>query len=249
MTTKILAISPLNPLNDGASLPPLGLVTVASYIPNNYDIRLIDESREKINYDADLALISANSITIRRAYELCKEFSRRDVPVILGGIHASLMPEEAQKYATSIVVGNGEGVWNGIINDFEKGRLKKVYKPEFFDLTKSKIPKRSLLKNRYFFDSLETSRGCPFNCEFCSVTQLNGAAYRCKPLELVRKELDTIKKKNVFLVDDNILGAGKKAEERAINLLRLLKEYNVNWFGQTSINIAENPKIDRKSVV
>lgn len=240
---KILLISPKNPLSDRTSLPPLGLLTLASHIPSDYEVEFIDENKQKIVFDADIVFISANSLTIRNAYQLCEEFKRRNIPVILGGIHASLMPNEAKKYATSVVIGNGEGILKEIILDFEKGKLKKVYDPGFFDLSKSKIPRRDLLKKKYILDSLETSRGCPFDCEFCSVTQVNGAAYRYKPLEFVRKELDSIKKKNIFLVDDNFLGAGKKAEKRAYDLLQLLKEYNISWLGQTSLNIGKKPRL------
>ena len=240
---KISLIHPLNPFNKRNIVAPLGLITNAGYIPDDYDVRLIDETAAKIDYNTDLAVISANTITARRAYEICKEFKKREIPAVLGGIHPSLIPEEAIKYAASVVIGNGENVWKELLNDFEDNQLKKIYNPELFDLTKARIPKRSLLKNRYFIDTLETSRGCPFNCEFCSVTQFNGSTYRYKPFEIIKKELESIKKRNIFLVDDNFLGAGKKAEERAFKLLKLLKEYDISWVGQASINIADKPEL------
>jgi len=239
---KILLIAPKNPVISSSSLPPLGLITVASHIPNKYSVRLIDETKEPIRYDCDIVLISANSITIKRAYQLCMQFKEKKIPVVLGGIHSSLLPEEASKYATSVIVGNGEGIIAQVLEDIEKGKPQKIYRPNYFDLSKSKKPRRDLLKY-YPVGSLETSRGCPLNCEFCSVTEVNGAMYRYKPIEVVRDELDSIKKKNIFLVDDNMLGVGEKAEKRAIELLKLFKEYNINWFGQVSINIADKPKV------
>lgn len=245
MPKRILLINPSNPTFKSGFFSPLGLVTAASHIPEKYEVRLIDEDFEKIDYDCDLAAITSNSLTIRRAFEISNEFMSRGIPVILGGIHSSLIPEESAKHATSVVIGNGETAWDELLKDFEKGRLKKFYRAELLDMSKSKVPNRDLLRNSYTFDSIETSRGCPFNCEFCAVTQLHGAKYRYKPLSLVRKELDSIKKKHIFVVDDNFLGIGPQAEKRTVQLLKLLKEYDLSWFGQTSINIAEKPDILR----
>jgi len=136
-------------------------------------------------------------------------------------------------------------VWEELLEDFERGKLKRLYRPETFDLTQSAAPRRDLLKGRYFVDSLQTSRGCPFDCDFCSVTRLYGGEYRYKPLDRIRKELESLRTKNVLLVDDNILGVGKKAEQRALRLFEVLGEYGLHWIAQTSINIADNSDILR----
>lgn len=243
---KVLLISPKNPFGGGSIIPPLGLATNASYIPDRYDVMIVDENVERANYSgADLVAVTTNTITARRAYRLCEEFREKGVPIVLGGIHPSVMPEEAGRYADAVVVGNGENVWEELLEDFERGRLKKVYRPGTFDLTQSAVPRRDLLKGRYFVDSLQTSRGCPFDCEFCSVTRLYGGEYKYKPLDRIRKELESLRTKNILLVDDNILGVGKKAERRALRLFELLGECGLHWIGQTSINIADNSEVLR----
>ncbi len=242
----MLLISPKDPLGGGSIIPPLGLATNASYIPDRYDVMIVDENVERANYSgADLVAVTTNTITARRAYRLCEEFREKGVPIVLGGIHPSVMPEEAGRYADAVVVGNGENVWEELLEDFERGRLKKVYRPGTFDLTQSAVPRRDLLKGRYFVDSLQTSRGCPFDCEFCSVTRLYGGEYKYKPLDRIRKELESLRTRNVLLVDDNILGVGKKAERRALRLFELLGECGLHWIGQTSINIADNSEVLR----
>ena len=242
----MLLINPKNPLGGGRIIPPLGLATNASYIPDKYDVMIVDENIKQANYSgADLVAVTTNTITARRTYRLCEEFREKGVPIVLGGIHPSVMPEEAGRYGDVVVVGNGENVWEELLEDFEMGRLKKVYRPGTFDLTQSAVPRRDLLKGRYFVDSLQTSRGCPFDCEFCSVTRLYGGEYKYKPLDRIRKELETLRTRNVLLVDDNILGVGKKAERRALRLFELLGEYGLHWIGQTSINIADNSEVLR----
>jgi len=233
-------------MGGGSIVPPLGLATNASYIPERYDVTIVDENvKQAIHSDTDLAAVTANTITARRAYRLCDEFRAKGVPTVLGGIHPSAMPEEASRYADAVVAGNGENVWDELLEDFERGRLKKVYRPETFDLAQSEVPRRDLFKSRYFFDSLQTSRGCPFDCEFCSVTRFYGGEYKYKPFEIIRKELESLRTKNVLLVDDNILGVGEKAEQRAVKLFELLGEYGLHWIGQASINIADNCELLR----
>ena len=249
MNKSILLINPAFSERDIKSpigaIPPLGLITNASYIPKNYDIQLVDETIQRLKFDKlnpDLVAISVSSMTARHSYEISKKFTDKGIPVVLGGIHPSLVPDEAKNHASSIVIGNGENVWNDLLRDFENNNLKKVYTPGLFNLAESRIPRRDLLK-KYLVDSIETVRGCPFNCNFCSVTKFQGSQYRFKPLNIVEKDLNSIKSKRLILVDDNFLGASKVAEERAINLLKLLKNYNLNWAGQTSINVADNPEV------
>jgi len=242
----VLLISPKDPFGGRSVIPPLGLATNASYIPDKYDVMIVDENIKQVNYSgADLVGVTANTITARRAYRLCEEFREKGVPIVLGGIHPSVMPEEAGSYADAVVVGNGENVWKELLRDFERGKLKQIYRPGTFDLAKSMVPRRDLLKGRYFVDSLQTSRGCPFDCEFCSVTRLYGGEYQYKPFDTIRKELESLRTRKVFLVDDNILGIGKEAERRALRLFELLGEYDLHWIGQTSINIADHPEVLR----
>lgn len=240
---KVLLIHPANPVHEKSPLPPLGLITVASHIPPEYEIQLVDEAFDTIDFDeADLVLLSSNSATVARAYEIARIFKEKNIPSVLGGIHASLMPEEAAQYVDSIAIGNGENIIKEILSDFENKSLKKVYRPPLFDLAESLPPRRDLLGEHYSFDLLETTRGCPFDCDFCSVTVMNGKKYRYKSLEAVAKDLDTLPRKQILITDDNVFGSGPKAYKRSLELMQLIKNYHKKWAAQTSINIADHPE-------
>lgn len=244
---KFLLVSPLNPLGEGSSFPPLGLATIASYIPENYSVTIIDEGEDGLtvpeNVQADIVGISVNTLTAHRAYEISEKFMNLGVPTILGGIHPTVMPQEAANYATSVVIGNGEPVMGEIIHDFERGILKKFYTPPLFDLSLSITPRRDLFSGKYFTGNLQTSRGCPFSCKFCSVHKVHGREYRSKPFSVIETDLVFFDKSIALIVDDNFFGIGPKAEKRTEELLRILKEHKISWIGQTSINIANNDRI------
>ncbi len=228
-------------------MPPLGLGYVAALTPGDWDVKIVDEYIEKINLDKkpDLVGITAYSVNAPRAYQLSEEFRKRNIPTILGGIHVSMVPDEAANYADAVVVGEAEPVWGSVINDFERGKLKKEYVAERQPLVNLPIPRRDLFSPKYEMDVIQTTRGCPFNCEFCSVTAFNGAEYRRRPTEEVLDELGTIKKKIIYFVDDNILGFDKNSEEMAIELFKGMIERKLNkiWVTQTSINIADRPEV------
>lgn len=225
--------------------PPLNLGIVASYTPENYDIKIIDENFERIDFDSevDLVAITSDTLVVLRTYEIAVEFMIRGVPVIIGGIHASFMPEEAKQFCTSVVIGEAEAVWPRLLKDFEKGKLKPFYKSKLMDLRNLKKPRRDLYPEDYLFETVQTSRGCPFNCDFCSVTAFNGGKYRYRDIDEVMEEVSEIRSKNLFIIDDNILGVGKKAERRTMALLKKLKSYDKRWLTQASVNIYENDRV------
>jgi len=243
---SLLLIAPKENLNvDKNSMPHLSLGLLAAYTPSNYRIRILDENFDKINFDepVDLIAITANSKTILRAYEIAIEFMIKKVTVIIGGIHASFIPKEAKQFCSSVVIGEAESVWPQVLNDFEHGKLKPFYKSELIDISELKSARRDLYPKGYFFETVQTSRGCPFSCEFCSVTAFNGLRYRYRNIDNVIKEISEIKNKNIVIVDDNILGVGAKAEQRTLNLIKRLAPLNKRWATQASINIAENDKV------
>jgi radical SAM superfamily enzyme YgiQ (UPF0313 family) len=161
-------------------------------------------------------LVGLTAVTgsVNRAYEIASIYRKKGMPTVLGGIHASTPPEEALKYIDTVVIGEAESVWPRVIEDFEAGRLQKVYRGEWLDLKKSPKPRRELFNSNYLVGSIQTTRGCPFDCEFCSVSVFNGKRYRRRPVEEVLDELETIPQKFLFFVDDNLVGYGKKDEER-----------------------------------
>jgi len=181
-----------------------------------------------------------------RAYELAAHFRKRGIPVVMGGIHASYMPDEALRYVDTVVVGEAETTWPQLLEDFAQGRMQKMYKvceqPEIENLLP---PRRDLLRGKYFVETVQTGRGCPINCNFCSVTAFNGPRYRLRNIDSVIEEIKSIKSKRIFIVDDNIVGSGNKYIKRAKELFTRLKECDKEWGAQTCLNIVEHDDLLR----
>jgi radical SAM superfamily enzyme YgiQ (UPF0313 family) len=244
---RILLVNPLAPGFEQRLFPPLALAVLAGALPDGYEARIVDEHVQPVDFEADLAAISATTYSIRRAYQLCGEFRKRGIPVVLGGNHPTILPGEASRHTDSVVVGDGETVLPRLLEDFERRRLKRIYTSGRYAFDRHLLPRRDLLGASYRFDSLETVRGCPLRCDFCSVTRFHGATYRYKPLRLIDAELAGVRKKTIFVVDDNIIGLGRAAERRAMELFDLLRSHRVRWMGQASINIADSDELLRKA--
>ncbi|MGB9721446.1 MAG: B12-binding domain-containing radical SAM protein [bacterium] len=225
-------------------LPPFSLAAVASATPDHVNLKILDEAIEPIdyNYPADLVGISILTRFAPHAYEIADQFRSRGVKVVLGGLHPSALPEEAIQHADSVVIGEAEGIWGMLISDFEKKNLKKFYKNnDFPDLGMIRNPRRDLFKKpRYLFTSMvQTTRGCPFDCNFCSVTKFFGGKFRTRPVECVIKEIRSLKSKFVGFSDDNIFGNRIYARK----LFNALKYEGIIWMAQSSINIADDPEL------
>jgi len=170
--------------------PPLGLGIIAALTPPAYEVLIIDENFEQIEYiEADLVGITVFTSAAVRAYELAGIYQQQGIPVVLGGIHVSMMPDEALQYADTVVIGESENLWPQLIVDFEAGRMKDRYSGSFAELSETAVPRRELFHPGYNFASIQTSRGCPMNCSFCSVTPFNGKKYRQRPVNEVLDEL------------------------------------------------------------
>lgn len=230
-------------------MPPLGLLRLASLTPKNVDIEFTDENYKEINYEnTDLAAISSLTHTVNRAYMIADEFRRKNVKVILGGVHVSLMYEEAIKHADSVVIGEADLIWPQIIKDFKNKSLKKFYwckTPDPLDVLEIR---KDLLDSypRGKQNLIQTTRGCPFNCDFCSVSKFNGTKPRHYPLGEVINQIENYKKESkglmkpmIIFYDDNIAANVKYAER----LFEALKEFDVYWTSQSSITIAQNEKL------
>lgn len=231
--------------------PILGLTLLASFFPKTYDVKIINEVIEEVDFDTDVDLVGITGLTcvIQRAYSIADQFRRKGVKVILGGVHPSLLPDEAKEHADSVFIGEAEGMFDKLIEDLESGSLKPFYKNrEWSDLRGMSLPKRDLLNKRHhpFFKVIETTRGCPNRCEFCSVPTINGKRYRARPLEEVDHELSTIIKKKgeyLFLADDNVTAK----EDYAFGLFEIFKRYGVKWMAFTTLKIAMNEMLLKKA--
>jgi radical SAM superfamily enzyme YgiQ (UPF0313 family) len=249
---KLLLINPVNPNRAGLSgslssrYPPLGLGILAALTPDSWEVALIDENFEPFKYqEADLVGLTAFTASAPRAYEIAGIYREQGIPTVMGGIHASMLPEEALHYVDTVVIGEAESLWPEVINDFAHGGMQHIYQGKWLDLEGMVQPRRDLFHPDYVFGTLQTSRGCPMDCEFCSVSTFNGRRYRQRPVEEVLDELETIQQKRVFFVDDNIIGYGKEAEKRAIALFKGIIERGIkkDWWCQASINFADNKEV------
>lgn len=231
-------------IGKGFLYPPMGLMTVAAMTPPEHTVSITDENISEIDYDtdADLVGISAMTASAPRAYEIAKRFRENGKKVVLGGIHPSLMPEEASEYADAVAIGEAEGTWPRIISDLQNGGLERLYKSDTYpEGSTIPLPRYDLLApNTYWVKSMvQTTRGCPFNCNFCSVTRFFGGTFRVRPIRDVIEQIRLLKSKFVGFVDDNIIGNMKYAGE----LLKALIKEKIYWAGQASVNVARNLKL------
>ncbi|MFV1966653.1 MAG: radical SAM protein [Pirellulaceae bacterium] len=253
MTVRKLAlINPVNRLRTGFTVnrssrfPPLGLGMVASFTPATWEVELVDENFEPFTYrDADLVGITAFTSSANRAYEIAARYKEQGVPVVMGGIHASMCPEEALRFVDAVVIGEVKSVWTKVLGDVVSGRLQAVYRGDWQSLIDLKQVRRDIYHDQYMFASMQTSRGCPLDCDFCSVTEFNGRRYRRRPPAQVLDELETIPQELIFFVDDNIIGYGPQDREQALAMFKGMVERGVNkhWFCQASVNIADDQEI------
>ncbi|EMS80828.1 B12-binding domain-containing radical SAM protein [Desulfotignum phosphitoxidans] len=235
----------------------LSLITIAALTPPDIDISYIDEDFEEIDFDIqyDMVGISAMTQQVIRSYEIAKEFRKRGTYVVMGGIHASFLPNEALEWVDTVIMGEGEDLWPQFLEDFKNNKEKKIYKqPEgtFVDLTKSPTPRYDLLTRKDYFKNnkifynmipIQVSRGCPHNCEFCLVTKCYGSKFRKKTIEQIIREIKKIKEyfpgKVILFADDNLF-IDKKFSKK---LLKTIKDLNIRWWAQTDISIGEDEEL------
>jgi len=222
----------------------LAIPTLISLTPTGHQIKVFDENIEEIDYDwgADIVGISVRTMSANRAYEISEQFRERGVMTVLGGIHPSMCIEEALQYCDSVVVGEAEFVWPILLEDAQRGELKRTYKGEnLSDPAKAPVPCwQAFSRSKYFVDIIQTTKGCPFHCEFCSVHAFDGTRIRTKTVDQVIEEIRHLqsvhtrfKNKSMFFADDNIIANKHFAQ----SLFRALKPYNLNWSCQASINV------------
>jgi len=242
-----------------ASLPSLGLLTLAGMTPKQHQIQYIEapdletgvtflSTIVEENVTPDLVAISSYSAQIDEGYELAQSFRAEGIPVVMGGPHVTALPHEAQKYCTSVILGEGEPVWHDVLHDAENGRLKLIYDGRKcnFDLADAPMPAYELLDiSKYNRITVQTSRGCPHNCEFCAGSNLICSHYKQKPVAKVLAEIDTICKiwphPFIEFADDNSF-VNKRYWKQ---LLPGLKKRRIKWFTETDLSVSEDPELLR----
>ena len=231
-----------------SNFPPLSLSFIAAVTPPNYRITIIDENMETCTYpDADIVGITGYTSAINRGYQIASKYREKGVPVVMGGIHVSMLPDEALRYCDCVVTGEAEAIWATVLKDFENGALKPVYEGFFADITSLPLPRRDLLTPNYTWGTLQTSRGCPMACNFCSVSVFNGRQFRRRLMDDVISELQQIKQRFIFLIDDNILGFNKEDRNWLFEFFKRVQKLKPKkyFLAQSSINIGEDPELLR----
>jgi radical SAM superfamily enzyme YgiQ (UPF0313 family) len=243
------------------SAPPLALPTLAAVTPPEHEVIIVDEMIQEIDYDMDVDVVGLTGITFKanRAYEIARKFRNKKIPVIMGGIHASMLPDEAAKHVDSVVIGEAEEIWPQILADCVEGRLKPTYQQEeYSDITKLPPPRYDLMpQGQYNLQLIQSSRGCPYKCKFCSVFLMNGHKMRKKSVEQVIREIENslppdqgllVKDKRdgkvkkqlgwFYICDDNFAFDRKHALAicEALADLQERKQGVISWYTQVNIS-------------
>lgn len=228
---------------------PLGLMILASLTPKEWSIRVIDENLHIPNYEAlarpDLVGIGAFTCQADRAYRIARMFRLRNVPVILGGIHATMCSSEALEYVDAVVIGEAENVWHHVLKDVKDHCIKRVYIGERPEMSHVPFARHDLMSKNYPFGSIQFARGCPFRCKFCSVTSFYGGTYRRRPVKNIIEELKLIPQKYILITDDNLIGVSKSDAEGIKEIFKIMIRERINkkWIAQATMNIADDVEL------
>ena len=257
---RLYLINPSNPLvsivnvkesrwNRYRVWKPLSLMVLAGLTPPEWEILIVDENLGAPDYTAmprpDLVGITAFTSQANRAYEVATHFRRLGVPVVMGGIHATMCMDEVMERVDSVVTGEAEGIWSQVLKDARNGGLKRRYDGELARISDVPIARHDLLDTGYACGAIQTTRGCPLNCSFCSVTAFNGAHYRQRSIADVVREFQLIREKHVLVVDDNLIGTRREHIARAKDLFHAMAQANLRkqWVAQAGINFADDEEL------
>lgn len=257
---RLYLINPSNPLvsivkvkenrwNRYRVWKPLSLMVLAGLTPPEWEIAIVDENLGTPNYEAmprpDLVGITAFTAQANRAYEVATHFRNLGVPVVMGGIHATMCLDEAMQRVDSVVTGEADGIWPQVLEDARHGSLKRWYDGGLAEMNDVPLARHDLLAAGYALGAIQTTRGCPLNCSFCSVTAFNGARYRQRPIPDVVREFQSIHEKHVLVVDDNLIGTRPEHIARAKDLFRAMARANLRkeWIAQATINFADDEEL------
>jgi radical SAM superfamily enzyme YgiQ (UPF0313 family) len=223
----------------------LGLPTVAALTPKDWDVDILDARVKAVDYNAKVDIVGITggfTAETPTAYEIADNYRKKGIKVVMGGVHVSAMPDEALRHADAVVIGEAELVWHQLLEDFKKGELKQKYKADnLCDMKNMSIPRRDLLDRGMYssFHTLQATRGCPFNCNYCAVTAFFGNEFRTRPTDEVIEEINSFDSKEFFFMDDNIVGRPRYAKELFKKLIPLRRR----WGSQSSITMAKDPEL------
>lgn len=221
---------------------PLSLPTLKALTPDDVEVKIVDENYDQIPYDEhwDMVGVTVMLHVSPLAFEISKKFRKRGIKVVFGGFFPTLWYEEAKPYADTIVSGEAEAIWKDVIADLRKGELKPFYRADkLIDLKDIPFIKKEYFSEDDGFYHIETTRGCPYNCDFCSVTAFYGAQFRHRPIDDVVRQVSEFKGKPIFFVDDNVTGHPKYAKQ----LFKELIPLKIKWSGQFSLNNADRTEV------
>jgi radical SAM superfamily enzyme YgiQ (UPF0313 family) len=217
---------------------------LAAYADGLFDVRMVDETVEDIDFDikADLVAITVLTQLAHRAYEIAEEFRSRGAKIVMGGFHAYFFPEEAAGHADALVVGEAEGVWEQLLQDFLAGKMKKRYQRDTpHNLVGLRKPRLELAKREAYSSPnvMETARGCPHRCAYCAVSLFWGYRYRFRPVQEVIDEIRSMPPGAIVFIDDNIIGLPSRAEE----LFKAMIPLKRKWYSQADLKLARYPEL------
>jgi len=245
---KLLLISPRSSDKKspvGFKVPQVALQIIAALTQENVKVSMVDEHISDIDFskDYDLVGISIMTATAKRGYHLARTFKEKGSKVVFGGIHASVMPEEAIKYGDAVVIGEAESSWLNLVEDFKQNTLKRYYQSKEPDLSTAPLPKRDSRIDRSVlgikWPGFYTTKGCPYDCEFCSVSSVYGKKIRTLPIPLVIKDIENANSKVFLSLDDNIAANPKYAK----SLFKEMAHLNIEWGGQSTVSIAKDDEL------
>ncbi len=228
--------------------PPLGLLAIAGITPANYAVEFIDENVSEIDFDSDADLVALSVMTplAHRAYKIADRFRANGKKVVMGGIHVSVHPEEAAEHTDCVVCGEAEDLWPQLLADFRQGQLKTRYGQETLINMGREFPppRRDLLQRGCYItrSTIQMMRGCPFDCEYCSVTAFSGREFRARPIDSFVQEFRELPDRFVFIVDDNILSKKSVAEQ----LFEQMQNSGKWWGSQVTISVADDDALLKK---
>ncbi len=222
----------------------LTLTTLAALTPPDVDVRITDENVEPIDFEEDVDLVGVTGMVMHapRAYQIAQRFRERGIPVVMGGPHASSLPYEAKEHVDAVVIGEAENVWEGLLEDLKVGSLKPFYKADAYcSMEGLPFPRLDLLRKDAYMtiNCVQTTRGCPHQCDFCHVTHFFGKTYRCRPVDEVIEEVKRLEGEFLVFIDDNIAGDRRYAKE----LFTRLKPLKKKWASQASMTLTRDPEL------